>query len=98
MSNKIIKDPKLAKLDKNEKLLSMDVEGGGFVKVSNEKDEIERLTNIFKGSTTKSINIRLDEEVLLGIRAKAKASGMPYQTLIKTVLYRYANDKINVAL
>ena len=74
------------------------VESGEFVKIANEKSEVNRIADIFKSSSSRSVNIRLDENVLVEIRAKAKASGMPYQTLIKTVLYQYANDKINVAL
>ena len=95
MIKKVIKNIKLSKY---ESTLRKAVERGEFVKVANEKNEISRIANIFKSSSSKSVNIRLDENVLVEIRAKAKASGMPYQTLIKTVLYQYANDKINIAL
>ncbi len=95
MKNRMTKN---IKLNKNEEILSKAVEDGEFIKVSDEKDEISRLTNIFKSSSSKSVNIRLDENVLVEIRARAKASGMPYQTLIKTVLYQYANNKLSVAL
>jgi len=94
----IKKAAKNIKLNRNEKALSKAVESGEFVKVVNEKNEINKIIDIFKSGSSRSVNIRLDENVLVEIRAKAKASGMPYQTLIKTVLYQYANDKINIAL
>lgn len=95
MIKKIIKD---IKLGRKEEALSKAVERGEFIKIANEKSEIGRITDIFKSSSSRSVNIRLDENVLVEIRAKAKANGIPYQTLIKTVLYQYANDKIAIAL
>ncbi|OGC56272.1 hypothetical protein A3H26_03715 [candidate division WWE3 bacterium RIFCSPLOWO2_12_FULL_36_10] len=92
MSNKNIR------LGKIEEALSKAVESGEFVKSQNQKGEMARLRSVFKTGTTRSVNIRLDEKVLTEIRVKAKASGMPYQTLIKTVLYQYANDKLSVGL
>ena len=92
MSNKNIR------LGKIEEALSKAVESGEFVKSQNQKWEMARLRSVFKTGTTRSVNIRLDEKVLTEIRVKAKASGMPYQTLIKTVLYQYANDKLSVGL
>lgn len=87
-----------SKLTKAEEALSRALESGEFVKSKNQKGEAERITEIFKKGVTKSVNIRIDEEVLTEIRSRAKASGVPYQTLIKSVLYQYANDKISVRL
>lgn len=40
------------------------------------------------------INIRLPEETVEKIRREAFDVGMPYQTLIASVLYRYAHDQL----
>lgn len=38
-----------------------------------------------------AISIKLDSETLGDIKAEAVRMGMPYQTLINSILYRYAN-------
>ena len=42
----------------------------------------------------KRVNIRLSSADLLDIQAKALAEGMPYQTLIASVLHKYAAGKL----
>jgi|APGre2960657468_1045069.scaffolds.fasta_scaffold05283_7 predicted DNA binding CopG/RHH family protein len=41
--------------------------------------------------TRTSISIKLDSETLGDIKTEAVRMGMPYQTLINSILYRYAN-------
>jgi len=40
---------------------------------------------------TKNINIRLSHKDLLKLKSRAVASGIPYQTLVASVLHRFAN-------
>ena len=42
----------------------------------------------------KRVNIRLSSADLLDIQAKALAEGMPYPTLIASVLHKYAAGKL----
>ena len=42
---------------------------------------------------TKNINIRLTEKDLLKIKAKSAEKGLPYQTLISSVLHQYLSSK-----
>ena len=42
----------------------------------------------------KRVNIRLSSVDLLDIQAKALAEGMPYQTLIASVLHKYVSGKL----
>jgi len=42
----------------------------------------------------KRVNIRLSSADLLDIQAKALAEGMPYQTLIASVLHKYVAGKL----
>jgi len=38
---------------------------------------------------TRNINIRLSEKTLLGIKRKAVEEGIPYQTLVSSILHKY---------
>lgn len=86
-------------LDDYERELSKAIEAGEFVPIENEAAEIAKFREAARNTlASKSICIRIDDEVLDKIRVKAKEYGLPYQTLIKTVLYKYAQDKINLGL
>lgn len=47
---------------------------------------------------TKNINIRVSLHDLEKIKAKAVENGLPYQTLISTVIHHYVRDKIKITL
>ncbi len=40
----------------------------------------------------KNVNLRLTEKTVLKLKAKAAAEGIPYQTLMSSVLHKYANQ------
>ncbi len=42
----------------------------------------------------KTINIRVSEEILNKLKFKANHEGLPYQTLIGSVLHKYANNTL----
>ena len=60
------------------------------------KLELQRLRAAARATSIKDkrVNIRLSSADLLGIQAKALAEGMPYQTLIASVLHKYAAGKL----
>ena len=45
-------------------------------------------------AATVAINIRLDGSLLAKIKTEASRLGLPYQTLIKSVLYQYATGEL----
>lgn len=47
---------------------------------------------------SKSVNLRVQPSILETIKQKAKKAGLPYQTLINTLLHQYATGKINIEL
>ena len=55
------------------------------------KAELQRLRAAARATAIKDkrVNIRLSTADLLDIQAKALAQGMPYQTLIASILHRY---------
>lgn len=84
------------KMDAEEKQLLAAFEGGRLKKVRNEKAEIAALRTAAKNTLAKNkrINIRLSEGDLLGIQAKAVEEGLPYQTLISSVLHKYLRGSL----
>ena len=76
-------------LDKEEKEIIKSYENEEWVSSGNEiKDEIRRAA---KNSTlkTKRINIRLTEKDFKDIQIKAMEEGVPYQTLISSIIHKY---------
>ena len=43
---------------------------------------------------TKNINIRISQQDLASLRRSAQQEGMPYQTLISSVLHRYLSGRL----
>ena len=59
------------------------------------KAELQRLRAAARATAVKDkrVNIRLSSADLLDIQAKALSEGMPYQTLIASVLHKYVAGK-----
>jgi predicted DNA binding CopG/RHH family protein len=57
-----------------------------------ERERIEGA--IARSRKNKNINIRLSEADLERIRTKADQEGLPYQTLISSVLHKYVSDRL----
>ncbi len=43
---------------------------------------------------TKTISLRINETVLESIKRKAAEEGIPYQTLISSVLYKFSSNRL----
>ena len=64
-----------------------------YVPVKPEKrSKIEQV--IEKAKKAKNINIRINEHDLKILRDKAAAEGIPYQTLISSVLHKFVSDRL----
>lgn len=85
---------KTFKLAKEEQKLLDSVEAGEWVQVENFEEEkklaMEAARNTMK--KTKNINIRITELVLAKLKAKAQEEGIPYQTLVSSILHKYVNN------
>lgn len=59
------------------------------------KSEISKLQQYARNTLQKNkrINIRLAERDLVGIQTKAMEEGLPYQTLISSVLHKYLSGR-----
>lgn len=84
------------KLDKEEREILASYERGEWRPVKNMAGEMVRYKEMSKKSLRKSrrINIRLVEKDLEKIQINALREGIPYQTLISSVLHKYATGQI----
>ena len=82
---------KYFELDKEEKQIIRDLDKGEFVSVKNFKSEKERLAKYARYTLEKkaNINIRLSRKTLQKLKARAAVQGIPYQTLVSSILHRY---------
>jgi predicted DNA binding CopG/RHH family protein len=82
-------------LDSEEKALLESFDRGEWRPVKNKAAEITRLQKIARNTLAKNkrINIRLAERDLVGIQTRAVEEGMPYQTLISSILHKYLSGR-----
>lgn len=88
-----MKDPmKDPQLDAEEKELLESVERGEWKTVDNLTEEKAMLREAARNTLRKEkrINIRLSAKDLFDIQTAAAEEGMPYQTLIASIVHKYA--------
>lgn len=91
---------KYKQFDQEEKDIIKAFDNDELERVSQVKKEKDRLMSLAKAGLkkTKNVNIRLPESVLYKIKAKAIENGLPYQTLMASLLYKYANDQVSAKI
>ena len=83
------------KLEVDEKELLESVERGEW-KSAGGKRERQRYSRYAKATFRKDrrLNIRLSSKDLEAIQKRALAEGLPYQTLISSLLHKYASGRL----
>ena len=83
------------KLDKEEKDILDSYERGEWKSVKNLKKEIEKHRGYARQTLKKDkrVNIRISSMVLDEIQTRAVEDGMPYQTLISSILHRFVTGR-----
>ena len=84
------------KLDSEEKEILNDYENDEYVEISDMEKEIEKHTEYAKVTFLKNkrINIRISQTDLEYIQRRALEEGLPYQTLIASLIHRYISGKL----
>jgi len=84
------------KLTKEEKDILDSVENGEWQRIPNFKQEANRLQAAARATLRKDkrVNIRMTERDLVHFQKKAMQEGLPYQTLISSVLHKYITGGI----
>jgi predicted DNA binding CopG/RHH family protein len=85
-----------AKFSAEEKAIIKYVESDLPTSIDNVENEKKRYTQIARSqmSKKKAISIRLLEDDIERIKAKSLSQGLPYQTLISSLIHQYATGKI----
>lgn len=78
-------------LNKEEREIEKSAES--FRPVKGKKlEKIESILNAVR--KTKNVNIRISEVVLEQLKQRSVEEGIPYQTLITSILHKYVNNKL----
>lgn len=80
-------------LDKDEQAQLEDIESDKLTSVSNLEEVKREAIRAAKSSLNKTlnINIRLSERDVYKLKAKAAQEGLPYQTLVSSILHKSAS-------
>lgn len=81
------------KLDKEEEEILDAIENGEWGAVKPKRDELNRYAQIAKNTFKKDqrMNIRISKADLDRIKARAAEEGIPYQTLVASIIHKYAS-------
>ena len=84
------------KLDAEEKELLESVENDEWLSVPDSESRAGRYQAYAKATFRKDkrINIRISQRDLIKLQQKALAEGLPYQTLIASVLHKYVSGRL----
>ena len=80
----------------NEKELLSSFENGEWQPVKTQKKDNERYREWASDALRKNrrVNIRISAMDLEGLQAKAAQEGLPYQTLMASILHKYASGRL----
>ena len=86
----------MTKLDTYEKEILEAFESGKLKKPKTAKQQIKRHEAIAEATFKKDarINIRLSSRDLRSLQAKALMEGMPYQTLVSSILHKFIDGQL----
>jgi predicted DNA binding CopG/RHH family protein len=84
--------------DKEEKKLMESIEREKWISVDDLALEIEKARAAAKATVTKSerMNIRISPNDLRRLKIRAMEEGMPYQTLVSSIIHKYVTGRLEV--
>ena len=87
------------KLDKEEQEILDAIESGEWELVKPKKAELEHYAQIARETLRKDqrMNIRISRADLNRIKVKAAEEGIPYQTLVASILHKYVSGSLRAA-
>lgn len=86
----------MTKLSKDEKELLDSYERGEWRSVKNLKSRMSHYRAVAKATLQKNkrVNIRISSQDLEGVQKKAIEDGIPYQTLMASIIHRYVSGRL----
>lgn len=87
---------KAIKLDSYEKEIEEGLHREGFKRIPSFNREMERYRTAAKATLEKNrnINLRISEQDLSRVKSIAARQGVPYQTLLTSLIHQYSNNQI----
>ena len=84
---------RLNKLDKEEQEILEAIENGEWELIKPRKSELAYYAQIAKNSLRKDqrMNIRISKADLGRVKAKAAEEGIPYQTMVASIIHKYVS-------
>ncbi len=84
------------KLDKEEKAILKSIEAGEWKAYKPTEKELKRYAEMAKNTLKKNqrMNIRISKADLSGIKARAAEEGIPYQTLVASLIHNYVTGRV----
>lgn len=89
---------KRIRLDREEMKLEKEIEKGSWVAVADMEDEIAKYRKYARQTLSKNrkINIRISDWDYEKIKIKAVQEGLPYQTLISSLIHKYVSGRLKM--
>jgi predicted DNA binding CopG/RHH family protein len=86
----------MAKIEKSERELLRSVESGEWRSVAEMGSELKRYREYARGTFKKDrrVNIRISSQDLDALQKRALREGIPYQTLISSILHKYVSGRM----
>lgn len=86
----------MVRLDQEEKELLESFEKGEFRPVEGRAKELERYRSYARATLKKDmrVNIRISKADLEALQKRAIEEGIPYQTLMASILHKYAGGRL----
>lgn len=87
------------RLDKEEKEILNAIENDQWELVKPKRVELDHYAEIARNTFRKDqrMNIRISKADLVRIKAKAAEEGIPYQTLVASIIHKYASGTLLAA-
>ncbi len=87
----------MAKLNNEEKNLLKSYADGEWKSIKPEKEDIHKYQKYARSTFIKDkrVNIRISSKDLQDMRKKALQEGIPYQTLISSIIHKYVSGTLN---
>jgi predicted DNA binding CopG/RHH family protein len=82
--------------EKEDKDLLASIENGEWITVKNRNEMMKKLKETARNTMLKDqrMNIRIGKKDLDGLKIKAMEEGIPYQTLVSSIIHKYINGKL----
>ncbi|MCH8126482.1 antitoxin [candidate division KSB1 bacterium] len=86
----------MPKFDEYEKEIIKSYENDEWQSVEDLETEKVKYAKYARNTFTKSkrINIRISERDLIGLKIKSLEEGIPYQTLVSSILHKYISGRL----